>query len=129
LASILWSAGLLLVTEAMKSTEPLAATMIRLPFMAVAMGLAAAVRGEYRRYGLAADNLRVLTLSGVMALGSMLLFLLSADLNDAGTVAVLTSTSPIFVVPLAIVFLRERLTVRVVVGTAACMAGIWLAVI
>jgi drug/metabolite transporter (DMT)-like permease len=68
-----------------------------------------------------------LALSGVLVLASMLLFLTAADLAPAGTVAVLTSTSPIFAVPMAHFMLKERVTRRILAGTVACMAGIFLA--
>ena len=57
----------------------------------------------------------------------MLLFLLAADLAPAGLVAVLTSTAPIFAVPMAHFLLKERITRRILGGTVACMIGILLA--
>jgi drug/metabolite transporter (DMT)-like permease len=126
LAALFWSMSLLAVSEAMESVEPLSATALRLPFMALALGLIAGLRGEHKRTRDRRD-LGLLAISGVLIVGAMLLFLLSAKSSSAGTVAVLTSTSPIFVAPLAHFFLNERLTLRIASGTMSCMLGIWLA--
>jgi drug/metabolite transporter (DMT)-like permease len=126
IAALLWSISLLVVSQAMESVEALTATAIRLPFMAIVLGAIVMFRGEHR-LGVRADDLRPLALSGALIVGAMTLFLLSAKLSNAGTVAVLTSTSPIFVAPLAHFFLKERLTPRIASGTLACMLGIWLA--
>jgi len=128
-ASIFWSGSLLAVSDALDTVDAFTATLLRLPFMALALVLVIAVRGDLRRHAWNARDLRILTLSGAFVLGSMLLFLLSAELTSAGTVAVLTSTSPIFAVPLAFFVLKERVTPRVLGGTTACMAGIWLTLI
>jgi drug/metabolite transporter (DMT)-like permease len=128
-AAVLWSSGLLVLTEALEGTDPLVAVTVRLPVMALSMVVLAVFRGDYARFGLAIDNLSVLGLSGCLALVSMFCFLLAADQSGAGTVAVLSSTSPIFVPLLAFVFLGERVTKRVAAGTALCVAGIWLAVL
>ena len=125
-AAVLWSASLLVVSEAMESVEALTATAIRLPFMALALGVIAGVRGDHRQRATMRD-FGLLALSRVLITGAMALFLLSAKLSSAGTVAVLTSTSPIFVAPLAHFFLNERLTLRVAGGTMTCIVGIWLA--
>jgi drug/metabolite transporter (DMT)-like permease len=126
LAALFWSTSLLAVSDAMESVEPLSATALRLPFMAIALGFIAGVRGEHRR-GWTSRDLGVLAVSGCLIVGAMMLFLLSAKSSSAGTVAVLTSTSPIFVAPLAHFFLNERLTLRIASGTMTCMLGIWLA--
>ena len=125
-AALLWATGLLAVSDAMESVDPLAANALRLPLMAIALGLIVGLRGEHRR-GLKQHDLRLLALSGALVVGAMMLFLLSAKLSSVGTVAVLTSTSPIFVAPLAHFLLKERVTLRVAGGTMTCMVGIWLA--
>jgi drug/metabolite transporter (DMT)-like permease len=125
-AAVLWTVSLLIVSAAMKGVDPLSATVLRLPFMAAAMVLLVFVRGDHRRHGWPGSDLPSLGLSGAMVLGSILLFLVSAKLSGAGTVAVLTSTSPIFAVPFAYFFLKEKITLRVAGGTAACMLGVCL---
>ena len=64
---------------------------------------------------------------GVFGLGVASLLYVSA-IQDAGAsrTAILTATVPLFTLPLAIVFLKERVTPRVVLGTLVCVAGIWV---
>ncbi|HWO73787.1 MAG TPA: DMT family transporter [Dehalococcoidia bacterium] len=128
LAALLWSSGLLILTEALKDADPVFALGLRLPFMALAMIGLAAARGDYARFGFHAQDLRVVGFSGVLALLSMFCFIYAADQSEAGRVAVLTSTSPIFAAPLAWLLLRERVSRRVWAGTLLSMAGIWLSV-
>ena len=128
LAALLWTASLLTVSDALESVEALSATALRLPFMAFVLGVIAGSRGEHRRQSTLAD-LRLLAISGALIAAATTLFLLAAKTTSGGTVAVLTSTSPIFVAPMAHAFLGERLTLRIAGGTATCMAGIWLAIL
>ena len=48
------------------------------------------------------------------------------DLAGAARAATLSSTSPLFAAPAAVVFLGERLTPRIVVGTVLAVVGIAL---
>ncbi len=44
--------------------------------------------------------------------------------SDAAVAATLLATSPLFVIPLVVVFLRERISFRAVVGTVIAIGGI-----
>jgi drug/metabolite transporter (DMT)-like permease len=125
-ASVLWSTSLLAVSDPLDSVDALTASALRLPFMAACLALVVLARGDVRRYRPSASELRSLAVSGAFVLASMVCFLTAAELASAGSVAVLTSTSPIFAVPLAFFLLHEQVSQRVLAGTAACMLGIWL---
>jgi drug/metabolite transporter (DMT)-like permease len=127
LAAVLWSASLLAISDALEEVDPLTAASLRLPFFAVVLVLGASLRGDLRPGSTSPADFGALALSGAMVVSSMVLFLVAADLAPAGTVAVLTSTTPIFAVPMAHVLLKERVTRRILGGTAACMLGILLA--
>ena len=127
LAALLWSAALLTISDALQEVGPLTAAALRLPFFALVLVLSAAIRGDMRVRSTSRADLVTLGLSGTLVLGSMLLFLAAADLAPAGLVAVLTSTSPIFAVPMAHFMLKEHVTRRVLGGTVTCMVGIVLA--
>lgn len=67
--------------------------------------------------------------AGILAGGIGSLFYIAAVQEaGAGRTAILTSTMPLFNLPLAVLFLRERVTPRVVAGTISCVLGIWLIV-
>jgi drug/metabolite transporter (DMT)-like permease len=74
-------------------------------------------------------NVASLIVAGIVAIGiGGLLYIAAVQEAGAGRTAILTSTMPLFTLPLAVVFLRERVTPRVVAGTITCIAGIWLIV-
>ena len=63
---------------------------------------------------------------GVFGLGVASLLYVSAIENvGASRTAILTATVPLFTLPLAVVFLKEKVTPKVVLGTLVCTAGIW----
>ena len=67
--------------------------------------------------------------AGILAVGIGSLFYIAAVQEaGAGRTAILTSTMPLFTLPLAVLFLRERVTPRIVAGTIIGIAGIWLIV-
>lgn len=67
--------------------------------------------------------------AGILAVGIGSLFYIAAVQEaGAGRTAILTSTMPLFTLPLAVLFLRERVTPRIIAGTITCVLGIWLIV-
>jgi drug/metabolite transporter (DMT)-like permease len=67
--------------------------------------------------------------AGILAVGIGSLFYIAAVQEaGAGRTAILTSTMPLFNLPLAVLFLRERVTARIVAGTIIGVLGIWLIV-
>jgi drug/metabolite transporter (DMT)-like permease len=57
-----------------------------------------------------------------------MLFVLAVQRAGAAKTAVLSSTAPLFALPLAALLLGERLTGRVILGTLLSIAGVWLVV-
>jgi drug/metabolite transporter (DMT)-like permease len=58
-------------------------------------------------------------------IGSVLFIYAVEDLGAART-AFLTTSAPVFALPMGMIFLRERLTPRIILGTLLTIAGIWL---
>jgi drug/metabolite transporter (DMT)-like permease len=71
-------------------------------------------------------SLKAIVAVGVFGVVSTGLFLECIALAGAGTAAVLSATSPIFAVPVSIVFLGERGSWRVAVGTTLSVVGVVL---
>ena len=70
---------------------------------------------------------------GVLLLGvgtalSIFLFLLSVYEAGAARAATLSSTSPLFGVPLAVFVLKEQVTWRLLAGVGVTLVGVWLIV-
>ena len=79
-----------------------------------------------RQYGL--RTLGILVLAGLIgtSLGTYT-FLKAVQLAGAAKTSVLTATTPLFGVPLALL-LGERPARRTMVGTALTMVGVWLTI-
>ena len=105
---------------------PVAAGVLRMG--ATAAFLLPAARQSEERPASARDLLAA-AVAGVLGMGIGGLFYIAAvEQAGAGRTAILTSTMPLFSLPLAVLFLGERLTRRVALGTAVCILGIALIV-
>ena len=61
-------------------------------------------------------------------LGSIL-FIYAVEHTGAARTAFLTTSAPVFALPMGVMFLSEKLTPRVLLGTAVTILGIWLVLI
>jgi len=61
---------------------------------------------------------------GVVTAASSVLFVTGVKLADVAVAALLSSTAPLFAIPLGLIFLGERLTARAAVGTLITVAGL-----
>src|SRR5438093_112942 len=105
--------------------DPVSAQAVRLPVGALLLwvtpwalrGLPGLLRGGWPLFG------RLLALAALTAVSSVMY---GASVKYAGVAvaAVLSSTAPLFAVPLGIVFLGERLPVLAMIGAAVTVAGI-----
>jgi drug/metabolite transporter (DMT)-like permease len=127
-AAALWALASVWLKEAGSGVAPVLVAAIRVPAAAlVALTLARAAGqplwpGRYSRRTLAA-----LAFAGLAGTGlGSLLYVVSVQEAGAARSAVLSSTGPLFALPLAALILRERLTARVVAGTLLSVLGIWL---
>ena len=55
-----------------------------------------------------------------------LLYLLAVSYLPASTTAAITASSPLIATPLSIIFLKERFSWKLVIGTVLTLGGIWL---
>ena len=127
IASLFWTASIAFLKIGLQNTNPFLANGIRLPVSALALMPFAffenAVPAEsqssaWRLWGLSA-------FSGVLAFGVGGALLLTAiQVAGAGKTMVLTSCAPLFGLPISLFFLRERVTLRVLVGTILMVIGV-----
>jgi drug/metabolite transporter (DMT)-like permease len=104
-----------------------AANSIRLPTVALVLLVVSAGMNSLkpREYGW--RSIGIVGSAGVLGIGiGSLLFLFAIQVTGAAKTAALSSTSPLFAVPLSAVFLHERLTIPVVLGTILCVVGVIL---
>jgi drug/metabolite transporter (DMT)-like permease len=129
-AAVLWAGSNSFLKLALTATDPITANALRLPLAALIAGLmlraSAPAPPPWRlpRRTLAA----VVTTGLVSSVLAGILTLYGVQQVGAARASIIGSTSPIFGVPLAILFLRERLTARILLGTLLSVAGIALVV-
>ena len=129
---VAWTIATLWLANARGDLEPIAAGAIRTPAGAFALlGFAMATqRPDLTAPFRERRHLGAIFLAGIIGtgLGSML-YVYSVLEAGAAQAAVLSATSPLMALPLSIVFLKERFTVRIACGTVICVAGIMLVVV
>ena len=130
LATLCMSAGIIMAKVGVASTSALQATFIR--FLGGIAGLL--VYGSSTRslktWLTPFKDLRVLRF-GVFAVlvaifGGFWLFLVALKHIDASTAAILNSTTPLFILPMAVFLLKERLSYKAVIGAVVAVCGIVL---
>lgn len=109
----------------MQEIEPLTAQAIRLPLASALLFLTPWARGTGSALRTAGRGplLRMAVLSVVTAASSVL-FVASLKYAGVAVGSVLSSTAPLFAMPLGVIFLGERVSAWTVVGALVAVAGI-----
>ena len=125
LAALAWGVSVVALRVPLDEIDPVSAQAIRLPVGAVMLwvtpwalrGVPALLRGGWPLF------VRLLALAALTAVSSVMY---SASVKYAGVAvaSVLSSTAPLFAVPLGIVFLNERLPALALLGAVVTVAGI-----
>lgn len=132
LVGIFWTAATLWLAHAKGDLGPVAAGAIRTPAGAVALlGFATATqRPDLVRPFRNRNQLLAILGAGVIGTGvGSLLYVYSVLKAGAGEAAVLSASSPLMALPLSMLFLGERFTPRIGLGTITCVAGVLLVVV
>jgi drug/metabolite transporter (DMT)-like permease len=126
IASALWAVSISLVKVGIQEVNILVANGIRLPIACLLLSLFLFLPGA--KPPLATPGFRDLSLgafSGVLGFGvGGIFFLLAIQNAGAGKAAVLTSSAPVFGLPLSVVFLKEKVTPKTIFGTLLVVLGI-----
>jgi DME family drug/metabolite transporter len=126
-AAVAWAASLLVLKPAVGSLDPITTQAVRLPLAALVLFATPWGWGAPRQVLTAGrSTLRRVALLGVITAMSSVLFVTSVKLADVAVAAVLSSTAPLFALPLGLIFLGERVTRTALVGTALAVGGVAL---
>lgn len=131
LAPLLWATATVWLASARGELSPIAASALRMP---VGAGLLMLFLLSVRPHDLqrAAANRRDLVMiagAGLVGMaGGSLLYVYALMEAGAARAAVLSASSPLFVIPLSMLFLNEILTRRILMGTAISVTGIVLVI-
>jgi len=131
LLSVLFTTGgVLLAKIGLESVPALHAAWIRLLAGSAGLVLWGALRSEFG--GLAAPLrsgiflAKVAAVVVVVAFGGFWLSLLALKHIDAAIAGTLGATSPLFILPMSVAFMKERLSLRAVMGTVVAVGGVAL---
>jgi drug/metabolite transporter (DMT)-like permease len=124
-ASAAWAVSTAMMKTPLGEIEPLTAQAIRLPLASALLFVTPWARGAGTALRQAGRGplLRIGVLSLVTALSSVL-FVASLKYAGVAVGAVLSSTAPLFALPLGVIFLGERVSVWTVLGALVAVAGI-----
>jgi DME family drug/metabolite transporter len=125
-AAVLWGLSTVMLYPAIAHLTLVQANAVRMPLVALLVfGLRLRSTAEFRR--LDRRTLLVVAGSGLIGMGiSSLMYLAAIKLIGATKAVTLTSVSPVFGMILGVVFLKEQVSLRMLLGIAACMGGVWL---
>ncbi len=124
-----WSLSTVMLKVGLASVDLFVANVFRMGMASVLLlGLDAVQSGGRRPPGLSRRSLVVVGLAGVLSAFSSLMYLTAVYYAGAAKAATLSSTSPLFGLPLSLIFLHERINRRIVAGTLLAVSGIWLVV-
>ena len=128
LAVLAWgvaTAGIKLGTQ---DLDPSLANFIRLSGTAILLApFAFFRRASPEAKNVAWRNLGIAALNGVLSFGiGGLLFLIALKYSGAELTSVLSSTSSLFLLPMAVFFLKEKVTPKLIAGTILSVAGVCL---
>lgn len=130
LAILCTTVGVLLAKIGVKAVPPMQAALVRL--LAGTMGL---LVWGYATHGLAGWLLplqkgrvlgRVVFVVAVVVFGGFWLSLVALKHVDASVAGTLNATGPLFVLPMAMILLKEKISIRSVVGTGVAIGGVGL---
>jgi len=127
LAATAWGVSPVLMKPAIVDVDPVSVQAVRLPFAALVLWVTPWARGTGRQVRLHLRPAGPLLLA-IGALTALSAVTWVAGLKYAGITltSVLSSTSPLFAIPIGLVAFGERVSARAVAGTLLCLAGIAL---
>ena len=127
-AAFLWGLSTVMLRPAIVHLTSVQANSVRMPLVSVILFLVwwwTRLRGCLREMGLRALTIVAATGIAGMGVGSML-FLTAIRLAGPAKTATLASSSLVFGMAMAVAFLKEELTLRLVLGVLLCVSGVWL---
>ena len=128
LAAVCWAISMVLVTPGIEGLDSAMAGSVRMPALSLMLWGTVATRrtfGQFTR--LSVGDWALIIAGGFVGMGlGSLLFLRTVSMVGPTKAAILTSTSPLFALPLCVVFLKESINWSVIVGSALTVAGVVL---
>ncbi|HUU77211.1 MAG TPA: DMT family transporter [candidate division Zixibacteria bacterium] len=86
-------------------------------------------RGKYKSK-FSWKGVLLILLAGIIGnTAGSLLYVLALQFSTASTTAAITAAAPLIATPLSVIFLKEKITWKLIIGTVLTVTGIWLIII
>jgi drug/metabolite transporter (DMT)-like permease len=127
-ASAFWAAGGVLVAPGIQGLDPIMVASVRTPALSLVLLGIVTLRKTWPSFRtLTRREWVLLVVTGFLGWGAgSVLFLWTVALTGAARAAILTSTAPLFALPLSVLFLKEKVTRVILAGTALTVVGVIL---
>jgi drug/metabolite transporter (DMT)-like permease len=126
-AGLCWTGSFAFMNVILKEVDPIIAQTFRLPFAAViltTMTLQAGDGKALRIFQYKRKTLVLIILGGVLSYGIGVIFeLYAVSFAGMAKAAILTSWTPLFILILSAIFLKEKITIRLALGILLCSGG------
>lgn len=133
IAAVAWAIGVVLLKKGAIGMDPFVAAAIRYPSTAIVLflfTLSQRRKGtlQLKKYG--SRSIALASTAGLIDFGmGGVLNIRAIQLIGAGKTTLLTSASPLFILPFAVLILKEKLTPYALAGIFVCIAGVYLVII
>jgi drug/metabolite transporter (DMT)-like permease len=127
-----WSLATIWLRGQQGDLDAFGAAAIRIPAASLATMLTIGITmrrpiGDVPPRAMTPASVAVVMAAGVIGTGiGSVLFIYAVEDIGAARTAFLTTSAPVFALPMGVLMLGEKLTLRELMGTAATIAGIWL---
>jgi len=128
MASICWGVAPVLTAQGIGGLDAITVTSIRTPALSLLLWGIVALRGSFSRLlKLSAKEWLTLIVGGLIGWGlGSALYVLAVAQEGSTRAAILTATAPLFALPLSTIFLKEKVSLTTLGGTALTVAGVIL---
>ena len=125
LTALLWGLSTVLLKTGLNSLTPVQVNSVRLPLVTIILYTTWALSGK-KSGELSKPSLLLIAGTGLFSMGlGALLYLIALSKTGPSVTSALISTSPVFSLIMALVFLNEKISLRLALGVGLCVAGVW----
>ncbi len=130
MSAVSMSVSIIIAKKALDSVSALQATFIRMAAGTLGVFVFGMATGRVGKWMLPFKDTKLLQLFVVsvcvITFGGFWLSIVAIKYTDVSIANTLNSTEPLFILPLAVIFLKEKITVRAIAGTVVAILGILL---
>jgi drug/metabolite transporter (DMT)-like permease len=128
--AVLYAVGTILLQVGIEGVDPVSGSFVRVAFGSIAFVPIYAIASHQGMNRPSRKSIIRVIIAGFfgMAIGS-LLYVAAVALVGATIMSVISSTAPLFAIPVSLIFLKEKLTGIAVIGIIATLVGVVLVVL